>query len=251
MTAFNRDTRAVVVIPARYGSTRFPGKPLADIAGKPMIQRVYEAAARAANIRTVVVATDDDRIADAVAGFGGAALMTSPSHLSGTDRVFEAVRAMDLGPDAVVVNVQGDQPLLDPAHLDDLVAPFQCGEGVEMSTLAVPVSDEAVIANPMNVKVVMDARGDALYFSRAAIPFRRDPETPAPVFQHLGLYAYTRRFLEIFATLPEGRLEAAEKLEQLRALEHGHRIRVVRVNGTAPDVDVPGDVAAVEAILLR
>jgi 3-deoxy-manno-octulosonate cytidylyltransferase (CMP-KDO synthetase) len=243
------DGRAVVVIPARYGSTRFPGKPLADIAGKPMIQRVYEAAVRAENIREVAVATDDERIAGAVRDFGGTAVMTSPDHLSGTDRVFEAVRAMELAPEAVVVNVQGDQPLLDPAHLDALVAPFGEDAGVEMATLAVPMADPADIANPANVKVVLDARGDALYFSRSPIPFFRDGTGTEPVLRHLGLYAYTRRFLEIFAALPEGRLEAAEKLEQLRALEHGHRIRVAIVAATGPDVDLPEDVAAVERML--
>jgi 3-deoxy-manno-octulosonate cytidylyltransferase (CMP-KDO synthetase) len=241
--------RAAVVIPARYGSTRFPGKPLAPIAGKLMIQRVYEAAARARDVLRVAVATDDARIADAVASFGGVAVMTDPNHRSGTDRIREAVRAMDLPPDAVVINVQGDQPLLDPACIEDLIAPFRNGDGVEMSTLAFPISDPAQIANPTQVKVVLDVRGDALYFSRSPIPFRREPGDAAPILKHLGLYAYTRRFLEIFAALPEGRLEAAEKLEQLRALEYGHRIRVVTVATDSREVDVPEDIAAVERIL--
>lgn len=237
-----------VVIPARYASTRLEGKPLAKIAGKPMIQRVYEQAKKAGNIDGVAVATDDRRILDAVESFGGKAFMTSEDNRSGTDRVSEAARKIGLGPDDVVINLQGDQPLIEPESLDEVVEPFISDSTVQMSTLAFKIVNEKEITNPKDVKVAFDNDGFALYFSRSPIPFGRDVSA-FDTYKHLGVYAYTRRFLETFANLPKGRLEEIEKLEQLRALEYGHRIKVVVTEHDSYEVDLPEDIRAVEEIL--
>jgi 3-deoxy-manno-octulosonate cytidylyltransferase (CMP-KDO synthetase) len=236
-----------VVIPARYASTRFEGKPLALICGKPMIQKVYEGAMQARRVTEVVVATDDQRIMDVVAGFGGSAIMTSESNRSGTDRVAEAAEKIGLGLNDIIVNIQGDQPLINPNCIDEVVEPFFTEPDLEMSTLAFSIVQEDEITNPKDVKVTFDNNGYALYFSRSTIPFDRDGDSSFDVYKHLGVYAYTRRFLEMFRTLPQGRLERIEKLEQLRALEYGHRIKVVVTGYDSPEVDLPEDIQKIES----
>ncbi|MEZ4526523.1 MAG: 3-deoxy-manno-octulosonate cytidylyltransferase [Desulfobacterales bacterium] len=241
--------KVAVIIPSRYGSTRFPGKPLAKIGGKPMIQRVHEAACKAENVTDVAVATDDARILDAVHSFGGRAMMTSAENRSGTDRAGEAAHQMGLGPDDIVINVQGDQPLLDSRCLDEVVRPFFSDPDLHMSTLAYKIVHPDEITNPKDVKVVFDARGFALYFSRSPIPFGREPSAVFDTYKHLGVYAYTRRFLDMFRKLPEGKLEGIEKLEQLRALEYGHRIKVIVTAYDSPEVDLPEDISRMESLL--
>lgn len=241
--------KIVAIIPSRYGSTRFDGKPLALIAGKPMIRLVYERAIQAEKISDVFVATDDQRIYDAVLAFGGKAIMTSAKNRSGTDRVAEAAEKIGLNPDDIVVNVQGDQPLLNPACIDELVEPFFVDPDLGMSTLVFKITNKDEITNPKDVKVTFDRSGFALYFSRSPIPCSRDASDNFDTYKHLGFYAYTRRFLEIFRNLPEGRLERIEKLEQLRALEYGHKIKVVVTGYDSPEVDLPGDITRVEQII--
>ena len=214
--------KVIGVIPARYGSSRLEGKPLKDICGKPMIQHVYEAAQRASLLDEVVVATDDQRIADAVAAFGGNARMTSANHKTGTDRVAEAV----LGTDAdIVVNIQGDEPLLDPVMVDEVVQPFLVEPDLPMSTLCVPILEEENLNNPNVVKVVFDQRGYALYFSRSLIPYPRKRDN-FQAYEHLGIYAYRIDFLMTYIKIPQTRLEVNESLEQLRVLESGYRLKV-------------------------
>lgn len=243
--------KIVVVIPARYGSTRFSGKPLAEIAGKPMIQWVYEKTKQASNITDVYVATDDRRICDLVKGFGGNAVITSKENRSGTDRVAEAAKIIGLEMNDIVVNVQGDQPLLAPRCLDQLVAPFFDDPELEMSTLAFKITNKEEIINPKDVKVTFDQQGYALYFSRSAIPYGRDDTMDFDTYKHLGFYAYTRKFLEIFRNLPEGTLEKIEKLEQLRAIEYGHSIKVIITKYDSPEVDLPEDIARIEALVKK
>ena len=244
--------KIVAVIPSRYESKRFEGKPLALISGKPMIQWVYERVSSAKTpLADVVVATDDQRIMDTVAGFGGKAVMTSATHRSGTDRIAEAAEKLGLAMDDMVLNIQGDQPLVDPRCIDALILPFQKTPGTVMSTLAYAITDPGERSNPKDVKVVMDAEGYALYFSRAAIPYARERNDDYKMYKHLGFYAYKRRFLEIFNSLPEGRLEGLEKLEQLRALEYGHRIQVVVTSYDSPEVDLLEDITKIEAILKK
>jgi 3-deoxy-manno-octulosonate cytidylyltransferase (CMP-KDO synthetase) len=238
--------RIVGIIPARYASTRFPGKPLADLAGKPMIQWVYERAKASSRLDRLLVATDDVRIVAAVASFGGEALITSADHPSGTDRLAEAGRLLDLGEEDVVINIQGDEPLLQPIMVD-LLADALVGSGpCPMATLACKSNDAAAFANPNVVKVVVDDRWRALYFSRAAIPCRRDPDqTPQVFLRHLGFYAYRQRFLQQFTQLATGKLERLEQLEQLRALEHGHAIQVALSPVETVGVDTPEDLRIV------
>lgn len=236
----------VVIIPSRYASTRFEGKPLALIAGKPMIQRVFENSRQAQNITDVYVATDDRRIYDAVVAFGGQAVITSDRNRTGTDRVAEAAEIIGMQPDDIVVNVQGDQPLFNPVCLDQLVEPFLDDPNLDMSTLGFKIVDKGEITNPKDCKVTFDRDGFALYFSRSPIPCARDAETVFDTYKHLGFYAYSRRFLETFRKLPEGELERIEKLEQLRALEHGYRIRVVITEYDSPEVDLPEDIVKIE-----
>ncbi len=238
--------RTVAVIPARYGSTRFPGKPLALIAGRPMIQWVYENTMRAASIETAYVATDDERIAAVVRGFGGRAVMTAADHPTGTDRIAEAVAGLDAD---LVVNVQGDEPLVPAEVIDRLVAAMR-RSAAEMGTVAVPFSLAASgPENPNAVKVVVDARGYALYFSRSLIPFPRSGGVAVEPLLHWGLYAYRRDFLEQFVAWPPSPLEKCEMLEQLRALENGARIMVVQAAVQSIGVDTPEDVAKVEGRL--
>ncbi|MEW6672923.1 MAG: 3-deoxy-manno-octulosonate cytidylyltransferase [Thermodesulfobacteriota bacterium] len=243
--------KIVVIIPSRYGSTRFAGKPLALIGGKPMIQRVVEIAKTGRGVSDVVVATDDPRIVDAVGRFNGRAIMTGEENRSGTDRVAEAAQKMGLLPEDIVVNIQGDQPAFTAAHIDEVVKPlFHVGEA-EMSTLAFEIVDPQEITNPKDCKVTFDNQGYALYFSRSPIPCARDAGTRFSTYKHLGIYAYTRRFLDTFRKLPTGSLENIEKLEQLRALEHGHRIKVAVSPYDSPEVDVPADIPRIEALINR
>ncbi len=238
--------KVVAVIPARYGSTRFPGKPLVPIAGKPMIQHVYEAAAAATRIDAVIVATDDQRIMDAVTAFGGTAVITSSEHETGTDRIAEAVTGLEAD---IVLNIQGDEPLIPSAILNQLAEKMQHSDA-DMGTVAVPFS--CVDRDPTDsnaVKVVLDNQGFALYFSRALIPFLRSGGEETMPLLHWGLYAYTRQFLQRFVSWPRGRLERSEMLEQLRALENGARILVLQTKTPTLGVDVPEDVDKVEAIL--
>ena len=238
--------RVVVIIPSRYGSSRFDGKPLAPICGRPMVQWVYQRALEAACVESVHVATDDSRIRQAVEGFGGHVLMTAAECRSGTDRVAEAADRLGLDATDVVINIQGDQPLVDPRSFDAVVQPFMQDPSVHMSTLAFAIQEAREIFDPKDVKVTFDRNGDALYFSRATIPHARDGETDHDVYKHLGVYAYTREFLERFRSLPPGRLEEIEKLEQLRAMEHGYRIRVVVTPFDSPEVDLPADIVRIE-----
>ncbi len=242
--------RIVAVIPSRFDSSRFQGKPLASISGKPMIQRVYESAATANTISQVVVATDDQRIFDAVKQFNGHVLMTSASCRSGTDRVAEACLQLGLDADDIAINIQGDQPLVHPQCFDSVVEPLIQDPTLGMSTLAFTIVDQKEYTNPKDCKVVMDQEGNALYFSRAAIPFARD-DLPGtfPVYKHLGVYAYRCHFLDLFRNLPLGRLEQLEKLEQLRALEYGHRIKVVITPYDSPEVDLPEDITKIEMLI--
>ena len=237
-----KDPKCAVIIPARYASTRFPGKPLALLAGKPMIRHVYEKAA-ASCAGLVAVATDDRRIADAVEAFGGKAVMTSPSHPSGTDRIAEALGKLG-GEYDLVVNVQGDEPLIPTSVIDGLIDVMKSQPELPMATVAVPGSRETMTEN--NVKVVFGSDGRALYFSRSMIPFLRRGGTECGVWLHWGIYAYRRSALERFVSLPPGKLENAEKLEQLRALENGIAIRVVTSNLQSVGVDTPEDLAAAE-----
>ncbi len=242
------DQTAIAVIPARYESSRFPGKALAPIAGRAMIQRVYERAKKAERISRVIVATDDDRILNAVKDFGGEAMMTRRDHSSGTDRVAEVAAHVAAG---IYVNVQGDEPLIDPAAIDAIVGAMQDDESIQIATPSTTIRVASEIMDPNVVKVVADFDGNALYFSRAPIPWVRDraESVAARHSKHIGLYACRRDALLDFATFPPGELERIEQLEQLRWLENGYRIRVVECDYEAVSVDVPADVAKVEKIL--
>lgn len=243
------ERRIIVIIPCRYESSRFAGKPLAPIRGKPMIRHVYERCRGAAEISDVVVATDDPRIRDAVDAFGGRAVMTGADNRSGTDRVADAAERMGLAREDVIINVQGDQPLIHPESIREVAAPFARKADPGMVTLGFRIVDPGEITSPKDVKVVCDRQGRALYFSRSPIPFARDPGTRFDTYKHLGVYAYTREFLETFRHLPGGELEHIEKLEQLRALEHGYPIRVVITAHDSPEVDLPSDITKIEARL--
>lgn len=240
--------RTVGIIPARYASSRFPGKALAELAGKPMVQHVVERAARATLLDEVLVATDDERIAEAVRRFGGTACMTSPTHPSGTDRIAEVVRGLACD---LVVNIQGDEPLIEPAVVDQAVAPLAEDATILMGTLARPMGVEEA-ADPSKVKVVLDRQGFALYFSRSRIPYIRDdtpPPSEQPYLLHMGLYVYRRETLLRLAGLPPTPLEERERLEQLRALENGIRIRVVTTPHHSFGVDTPADLERVRRMM--
>lgn len=237
---------AIAVIPARYQSSRLPGKPLADIGGRPMVEHVYRRAQAAASVHAVLVATDDARIRDAVAAFGGEARMTAVEHRSGTERLAEAAR--DLRCD-IVVNLQADEPLVDPRAIDLVVQALDENPGVPMSTVRCPLAAAGELADPNVVKVVVDADEFALYFSRAAIPYRGGGGPVAGTYRHVGLYAYRRAFLLHVAGLAPTPLERAERLEQLRALENGYRIRTVEAAGEPVGVDTPGDLDRVRRIV--
>jgi 3-deoxy-manno-octulosonate cytidylyltransferase (CMP-KDO synthetase) len=240
--------KAVAIIPARYASTRFPGKPLANETGKYLIQHVCEQVARARSIAETIVATDDQRIAEAVQSFGGRAAMTRPEHPSGTDRVAEVAESLEAD---VIVNVQGDEPEIEPANIDKLVSLLADDPSVQMGTLACPFPAGADPADPNAVKVVLDRRGRALYFSRSLIPYPQDHAGPPGAtgdpsrwLLHLGIYAYRRAFLLELAQLPPTPLEQRERLEQLRPLEHGHPLAVAIVEKATLGIDTPEDYAA-------
>ena len=233
---------ALIVIPARMGATRLPGKPLLAETGKPLVVHTLEAVRHCTRAARVVVATDDDRIAAAVRAAWGEAILTSPGCRSGTDRVAEAARL--IAGDDIVVNVQGDEPEVDPAALDVLIAAVEADLTVQMATLAAPILSDEELASPSVVKVVVDARGDAMYFSRSPIPFAREPLGPARPRRHVGVYAYRRDFLQKFAGMDATPLELTEVLEQLRALENGVRIRVVATDRAPPGIDTPQDYEA-------
>jgi 3-deoxy-manno-octulosonate cytidylyltransferase (CMP-KDO synthetase) len=245
------ESSVLAVIPARFHSTRLPGKILADIAGKPMIEHVYRRAAAASRVHAVLVATDDERIAQAVRSFGGAALMTRADHVSGTDRIAEAIGKL---PCLAVVNVQGDEPLIEPDTIDAAIAPILADTSVEMSTLSRPFQSLEEFKSPHVVKVVTDLTGNALYFSRAPIP-ASGPSAPfsalpAAARAHVGLYVYRRETLLKLAAAPAVPLEIEESLEQLRALAHGIRIRVVETRHVAAGVDTPEDLERVRQMML-
>lgn len=241
--------KVAVVIPARYASTRFPGKPLVKIAGQTMIERVYKQALKTKHANEVIVATDDPRIAAEVSRFGGTVIMTRDDHPTGTDRLAEVARKR---PDIdIIVNVQGDEPLIDPSTIDRAVQPLLDDAGLDMSTISAPITNPEEIESNSIVKVVRDRQGNALYFSRFPIPFHRDPDSRSnqTYFAHIGLYVYRRDILLKLASLSPTPLEQAEALEQLRALENGIRIRVVDVEKRSPAVDRPEDVDVVEAAI--
>jgi 3-deoxy-manno-octulosonate cytidylyltransferase (CMP-KDO synthetase) len=241
----------VGIIPARYDSKRLPGKPLILIHDQPMVQHVYQRAAQAATLERLLVATDDPRIQKAVAQFDGEVLMTSREHPSGTDRVAEAARQLMLKDDAIVVNIQGDEPLLRAEMIDSLVQNLQKNIDVPMATLAYPDTDKNDLTDPGVVKVVLDSKGRALYFSRSPIPAVRDRSSLPPYYKHLGFYAYRNGFLQEFTKLSPGVLEKLEKLEQLRALEHGFSISVVVTPFDSISVDTPEDLARVRKIMQK
>jgi 3-deoxy-manno-octulosonate cytidylyltransferase (CMP-KDO synthetase) len=242
----------IAIIPARYGSTRYPGKALAMIKGKPMIQWVYERTKQSKLVSRVVVATDDERIRQAVASFGGEAMMTSPAHATGTDRIAEVAGKLECD---IVVNVQGDEPLIRPEMIDQAIAPLAEDPSIPMGTLCKKIENRDEAFDPNVVKVVFDKNGYALYFSRAPIPWDRDRwagksslrelTLDGPLYKHVGLYVYRREFLLQYARMSPTALEGAEKLEQLRALEHGFRIKTVVTEHESFGVDIPDDLGKI------
>ena len=254
-------TKISAVIPARYGSTRFEGKPLADILGKPMIQHVYEGVRQSKLIDEVIVATDDQRIIEAVKSFGGKAVTTSPTHFTGTDRVAEVAKKLR---SEIIVNVQGDEPLIKGDIIDKAIRPLLVDDTLQLSTLMTRIEEVRDWLNPHIVKVVADQKDFALYFSRSPIPFPRELQIgrlesnpfgtnrplPKRVFKHIGVYVFRRKFLLQFSKMKPTPLEKLEKLEQLRALENGHRIQVTPVDYEPICVDTPEDIQKVEAFLL-
>jgi len=237
----------VAVIPARYGSTRLPGKALADIDGRPMVEHVYRRASASRVVSQVIVATDDLRIATRVSDFGGRVRLTKATHETGTDRLAEVAATLDAD---IIVNVQGDEPLIDPDAIGELVAPFAADASVQMTTLYRRIHDTSELNNPNVTKVVLDRAGYALYFSRAPIPHVRDPRGGwPPLYRHIGLYAYRRSALLVLAALEPTPLERAEALEQLRALEHGIRIKAVETRYESFEVNTPEDLEQVRRLL--
>jgi 3-deoxy-manno-octulosonate cytidylyltransferase (CMP-KDO synthetase) len=230
------------VIPARFASSRFPGKVLAQISSKSMLQRVYERASLARHLTTTIIATDDERVYKAAKSFGARVVMTRADHVSGTDRVAEAASAENA---ELVVNIQGDEPLIDPAAIDAAILPLAHDPGIVMGTLKKAIEDPREITDANVVKVVTDRKGDAIYFSRCPIPHQRDQAASRIHFKHIGLYVYRRDFLLKYPALPVGPLEQAERLEQLRALENGYRIRVVETECESLGVDTPEDLERV------
>lgn len=241
----------VAIIPARYESNRFRGKPLAKIAGKPMIQHVVERAQNVELLSRVIVATDDMRIAECVESFGGEYVITRNDHVSGSDRLAEAAELVGISEHDVVVNIQGDQPLFPPEVVDQVARPLLDDPALPMSTLIYKIIREEEINDPNHVKTIFDRDNFALYFSRSPIPFQRNPnESISPTYyKHLGFYAYRKGFLLTFVALPEGEWERFEKLEQLRALEYGYKIKVTLTEHDSIEVDTPEDLRRVEEFL--
>jgi 3-deoxy-manno-octulosonate cytidylyltransferase (CMP-KDO synthetase) len=247
--------QVIAIIPARYSSTRLPGKPLLDLAGKPIIQHVYERTSQAQTIDRVLVATDDERIRAAVNSFGAEAVMTSADHETGTDRIAEAARLLEAD---IIVNVQGDEPLIDPATIDAAIEPLIKDPSLPMSTTCEPLARAEDLFNPNVVKVVIDREGNALYFSRAPVPYPRSaslellqarPDLLQVYRKHTGLYVYRRHFLFEFTAWPRTPLEQVESLEQLRALERGCRIRVVTVERGSIGIDTQADLEEARRLL--
>jgi len=241
------------VIPARLASSRFPGKVLAQIASKPMLQHVYERASQARYITTIIIATDEHRVYEVARDFGARVRMTRPDHLSGTDRVAEVASAENCD---IVVNIQGDEPLIDPDAIDAAILPMVHDSEIQMATLKKKIVDPREIDDPNVVKVITDLAGDAIYFSRLPIPYHRDNSAvpgapPAAHYKHIGLYLYRRDFLLGYSALPVGPLEQAERLEQLRALENGLKIRVVETDYESIGVDTPEDLERVATLFDR
>ncbi len=244
----NQKTDVVAIIPARYHSNRFEGKPLALIAGKPMIQHVVERAQAVGMLTRVIVATDDKRIGDCVESFGGEYVMTRSDHVSGTDRLAEAAEKIGISEHDVVVNIQGDQPLFPDEVVEQVAKPLLDDPALPMSTLIYKIVRPEEINDPNHVKTVFDVNNHALYFSRSPVPFQRNPEEEVSptYYKHLGFYAYRKGFLLSFVALPEGEWERFEKLEQLRALEYGYTIKVVLTQYDSIEVDTPEDLVRVE-----
>ncbi len=240
-----KELTVIGVIPARYSSTRLPAKALAMIGGKPMIQYVYERCLKSKLLNEVLVATDDKRIFDAVINFGGNVVMTSKSHKSGTDRIGEAVRKIRCD---IVVNIQGDEPMIDPRNIDKAIEPLIRDKNINVSTLCFRISDKKEINNPNVVKVVFDNNNFALYFSRSTIPFNRDKSNTGQ-YKHIGLYVYRKDYLLKFIKLKPSRLELAEKLEQLRILESGEKINVIETKMDSHSVDTPSDLKRVKKLI--
>lgn len=236
--------KTAVIIPARLGSTRFPGKVLALLNGKPIIQWVWERAVRS-KADSVLVAADDQRVIDTVSAFGGKAVMTRRDHPSGSDRIWEAAQGTDA---ELIVNLQGDEPLTPPCVVDDLIDAMM-ESGADMGTVVVPVTRAQVEKNPNQPKVVLTSDDFAIYFSRSMIPFLREGGKETEIYRHWGIYAYRREALRRFVSLPQGKLEQCEKLEQLRALENGMRIKVIRTTCDAIGIDTPEDLAKAEAFV--
>ena len=239
--------KTAVIIPARMGSMRFPGKVLADLGGKPVIQHVWENAMRS-KADSVTVAADDPRVEQAVKAFGGHVVMTKPSHPSGSDRVWEAAQSTDA---ELIVNVQGDEPFLPHEVIDDLIDAMHGPDAPAMGTVVLPCSRADIAANPNLPKVVLTTDDYALYFSRSMIPYLREGGEETEVYRHWGIYAYRRETLAKFVSLPEGRLERCEKLEQLRALENGIRIKVIKTSFDSIGIDTPDDLARAQEFLAR
>ena len=239
--------RVIVIIPARYGSTRFPGKPLARIMGKPMIQWVYENVKKVEMISTIYVATDDQRIYDTVQRFGGKVMMTLPEHSCGSDRIAECLQRLNISDDTIVLNIQGDEPLICKEMIEELIRCFDDSK-VYMGTLKKLITDDDELVNPNIVKVITDRNDDAIYFSRYAIPYEKE-KTKSEHYKHIGVYGYTAKFLLQFCKLPKARLEKAESLEQLRAIENGYKIRVKESEYQTIGVDTPEQVELVERML--
>jgi 3-deoxy-manno-octulosonate cytidylyltransferase (CMP-KDO synthetase) len=238
----------LIVLPARYGSTRFPGKPLAEIAGRPLIEWVHRRASEIRGAGELVVATDDGRIAGAVEAFGGNVMMTSPDHATGTDRVAEVARSRDI---PYVVNLQGDEPVFDPALVETMIDRLAESPDVDIVTACHPIETQEDFHNPNFVKVVMDGGGNALYFSRSPVPAGAVPSGEAAPYRHVGIYAYRKEALLRFTSLKPTDLERTERLEQLRALEHGMKIAVIVADAPTVGVDVPEDVKNVEKELSK
>ena len=239
--------KTAVIIPARMGSMRFPGKVLADLGGKPVIRHVWENAMRS-KADSVTVAADDPRVEQAVKAFGGHVVMTKPSHPSGSDRVWEAAQSTNA---ELIVNVQGDEPFLPHEVIDDLIDAMHGPDAPAMGTVVLPCARADIAANPNLPKVVLTSDDYALYFSRSMIPYLREGGEETEVYRHWGIYAYRRETLAKFVSLPEGRLERCEKLEQLRALENGIRIKVIRTSFDSIGIDTPDDLVRAQEFLAR
>ncbi|MGB9700699.1 MAG: 3-deoxy-manno-octulosonate cytidylyltransferase [Thermodesulfobacteriota bacterium] len=237
------------IIPARLGSTRLPSKILADIAGKPMIQWVYERAKASPFLDRLIVATDHEDILNRVQSFGGEVVMTSPAHPSGTDRICEAAQKLGVRDEDIVVNIQGDQPLFEPGMIAEVVSPLQEDRNIQMSALVYPIQNQADLLNPSVVKVVFDKSWQALYFSRSPMPYVISEQIKARYYKHIGPYAYRMAFLVKFIKLERGYLEQLESLEQLRALEHGYKIKLAETKFDSWEIDTWEDLEKVRAMV--